>query len=156
MTVMIYPNRLTPKGWRVQDKVLRENRYFPISKHGSLEVAKKKAEQFEATLIKRRYFREMRLNLDVNKIFRPDGTVIGLSVTIKKTKEGTIAILKAQITVEGKQISTNRRLNNKVFQEQFVSITNWILEKKCIMPTSEIKSMLKESMPLYKKSTQLR
>lgn len=98
----------------------------------------------------------MRLNLDVNKIFRPDGTIIGLSVTIKKTKEGAIAILKAQITVEGKQISTNRRLNNKVFQEQFVSITNWILEKKCIMPTPEIKSMLKESMPLYKKSTQLR
>ena len=42
MTVMLYPTKTSPKGYRVQDKVLNVQKYFPFSKFGTPKKAEKK------------------------------------------------------------------------------------------------------------------
>lgn len=36
---MLYPNKHTPTGWRIQDKVLKVNRVFTVARYGSLAQA---------------------------------------------------------------------------------------------------------------------
>lgn len=40
MTLMLYPNKKEPKGWRLQDKALNVNLYFPASKYKTMSLAK--------------------------------------------------------------------------------------------------------------------
>ena len=93
MTVMLYPNKTDPKGYRVQDKILNINEYFPFSAHKNKDSQKSKDKALELAndrqleLNERRKYRELRLNLDINKLFNEDGSVIGLKRKTKK-KDG--------------------------------------------------------------------
>lgn len=150
MTLMLYPNKQDPTGWRLQDKVLKEQSYFPTKKYGSLDKAEAAGRKAEAELEKRRHYNNMRKELDINKLFYPDGTVIGLRVGNRNTKDGLVRILIAQVTVENKQISTSRILSNRNFRDVYTAMQSWILEKRGITRTREINLMFKKAEPLYR------
>jgi len=89
---MAHPNALNPKRYRVQDKIFGVQEYFSKSNFGTLRKAKLAAEKRQAELDVKRSYREKRLQLDFNKIFYDDGSVIGLRRTLKKRTDKTVEI----------------------------------------------------------------
>jgi hypothetical protein len=90
------------------------------------------------------------MQLDINKIFRPDGTVIGLKRTLKN-KSGSIKnILNIQISVKGKQIKTDVTIENKTFGQAYLKAQNKILELREIEHSPEITDMFKKVAGYYK------
>ncbi|BCL72795.1 hypothetical protein TUMSATVNIG1_47670 [Vibrio nigripulchritudo] len=150
MTVMLYPTKTSPKGYRVQDKVLNVQKYFPFSKFDSPKKAEKSAYAFQEQLNEKRRVRDIRLSLDVNQIFHADGSVKGLSKRKRRYGEEVVEALRAQVTVDGKQVSTDWQLKNRTFREAYKGIQDWILDKRGITRTREITNMFKEAEHLYK------
>lgn len=150
MTLMLYPNKHDPTGWRLQDKVLKVQMYFPTKQYGSLDKAEAAGRKEEAKLEKRRYFNSQRKELDINKLFYPDGSVIGLRVGSRKTKHGIMPILIAQVTVGNKQVSTSRLLLYRNFRDVYTAMQSWILDKRGITRTREISEMFKKTEHLYR------
>ncbi|MDG2757440.1 hypothetical protein P7M17_17910 [Vibrio parahaemolyticus] len=150
MTPILYPNKETPRAYRVQDKTLGVQRYFFFNKHGSADEAKHKADLEIKKLQERRRMRAIRLNLDINKVFHEDGRVKGLRTGTRKIEGKEIPLLIAQITVNGKQIKTDRRLYNRCFNEVYRSIQDWILDKHGIERTPEITRMFKSCAWMYR------
>ena len=109
MTVMLYPNKKDPMGYRVQDKIFKVNDYFPFSQHG--DKAFEKAETRQSQLDQNRKFRNMRLDLGINKIFKDSGEVIGLKRTTKVKITASIKIilfhLKSSTTLNLLYFTTN-------------------------------------------------
>ncbi|GLQ70865.1 hypothetical protein CW749_14390 [Vibrio sp. vnigr-6D03] len=151
MTVMLYPTKTSPKGYRVQDKVLNVQKYFPFSKFGTPKKAEKSAREFQEQLSEKRKVREIRLTLDVNQIFHADGSVKGLSKRLRRTNNGSVVeVLRAQVSVDGKQVSTDWQLKNRTFREAYKGVQDWILEKRGITRTREITNLFKEVEGMYK------
>ncbi len=150
MTVLRYPTKTSPKGYRVQDKVLKVQKYFPFSKFSSPKKAEKSARDFQKQLSEKRRVRDLRLKLDVNQIFYADGSVKGLAKRQRRSNGKTIPVLRAQVTVNGKQVSTDWQLKNRTFREAYQSIQDWILDKRGIARTREITNLFKEVEDLYK------
>ena len=82
MTVQLYPSAARPERYRVQERGLNEWVYFSPSTYGSMAKAKKAAEKYQAKLDRRLMYKAKRKELDINKLFRPDGTVKGLTLTL--------------------------------------------------------------------------
>ncbi|EGR3852999.1 hypothetical protein DEH12_16690 [Vibrio cholerae] len=150
MSIMLYPNKTEPTAYRIQDKVLGVQRYFAFSRYGSDQKAKQTAKAALEELKRRRRMRELRLELDANQLFYPDGRVIGLRTAKKTIKGREVPILIAQITVDGKQIKTDRRLLNRSFFDVYRDIQDWILTKKGIERTPEITQRFKQAAWLYR------
>jgi len=150
MTVMAHPNKQNIKRYRVQDKVLGIQEYFSISKYGN--KAKTLAEKRQKDISQKRLYRQIRMQLDINKIFHPDGTVIGLKRALKN-KSGTIKnILHIQISIKGKQKKTDITINNKTFEQAYLKAQNKILELREIEHSPEITGMFKKVAGYYKYS----
>ncbi len=150
MSLMLYPNKAEPQGYRLVDKVLSEQLYFPVKRYGSWDKAKAAAEKEESKLMQRRNLRELRLELGINQLFYPDGSVIGLRKGTRLIHGRLVNMLIAQITVNGKQIKTDRKLNNRTFRDAYISIQDWILQKRGIQRTLEITKQFKECEYLYR------
>ncbi|EJL6404741.1 hypothetical protein NMS23_003558 [Vibrio parahaemolyticus] len=150
MSILLYPSKRAPRGWRVQDCIFHENYYFPVSKYGSLARAKQAAIKVESRLQERRRLRALRLQLDINQLFYPDGAVIGLQRTTKNIRGKAVPLLIAQVTVNGKQVKTDRRLANRPFHEPYTSIQDWILEKRGLTRTREITQAFEACAYLYR------
>ncbi|EOW9487973.1 hypothetical protein ACOCGL_003439 [Vibrio cholerae] len=150
MSIMLYPNKTEPTAYRIQDKVLGVQRYFTFSRYGSDQKARQTAKAALEELQRRRRMRELRLELDANQLFYPDGRVIGLRTAKKTIKGREVPILIAQITVDGKQIKTDRRLLNRSFFDVYRDIQDWILTKKGIERTPEITQRFKQAAWLYR------
>ena len=129
MTIMLYPGKEDPKGYRVQDKVLQVNNYYPISIHGSLDKARLAATQEQERLNTRRRMRKLRMELPINKVFYENGKVIGMRTGKRIVKGEVINLLIAQITVDKKQITNSRQILGN-FKTQYLSLCTWILEKR--------------------------
>ncbi len=150
-TLMAYPNKRSPRGFRVQDKVLNYQAYFPFGRYGCPIKAAEAARAAQAKVNERRHLREVRLSLDFNQIFKRDGTVIGLRRTQRLINGKTINLLVAQVTVNGKQIKTDRRINvQNCFNEAYSSIQEWILNQRGIERTHEITTAFKKCAYLYR------
>jgi len=148
MTVMAHPNKQNIKRYRVQDKVLGIQEYFSIAKYG--DKAKILAEKRQKEISQKRLYRKIRMELDINKIFHPDGTVIGLKRT-SKNKSGSIkSIFHIQIHVNGKQKKTDITIDNKTFEQAYLKAQNKILELREIEHSLEIKQMFKKIAGYYK------
>lgn len=150
MTVMAHPNALNPKRYRVQDKIFGVQEYFSKSKFGTLEKAKLAAEKRQTELDVKRSYREKRLQLDFNKIFYDDGSIIGLRRTLKKRTNKTVEIFYIQIGVNGKQIKTQVTITNKTFHHAYKLAQNKILEIRNIERCFEITKMFNDAAYLYK------
>ncbi|NAX32007.1 hypothetical protein CAG63_18340 [Vibrio sp. V37_P2S8PM304] len=150
MTLMLHPNKENPTSYRLQDKTLNVQLYFPFKKHGSMANAKRAAEIAEKKVFERRKFRSMRFEIAINKLFYPDGRIIGLRLGQKIINGQKKRRLIAQITVDGKQIKTDRSLENKNFHTTYNSIVEWILDKRGIDKTIEIEQMIRAAEWLYR------
>ncbi|MER0262592.1 hypothetical protein ABRZ80_20490 [Vibrio vulnificus] len=149
MTIMAFPSKENPKAYRVQDKRLREQVYCWPSEFGSLAAAKLAAEKKEKEFQSRRKARALRMSLDINQIFHEDGRVRGLRRGTRRINGQNIPMLIVQITVNGKQIKTDRRLINRTFRDAYHEIQNWILARRGIERTYEITKMFKQVEPIY-------
>lgn len=149
MTVMLYPTKTEPMGYRVQDKVYKINEYFPFSKFG--DSAKKKAEKRQEELNHKRKYRTMSQNLDINQIFDQDGKVIGLKRMYKKKSGKYVDVLFFQIGVNGKQKSSDISLNNKTFKEAYRIAQDKILKLRNLERDLEITLMFRRAEKYYNK-----
>lgn len=149
-TVMLYPNKENPMGWRVQDKPLNENIYFPVSKLGSLDKAELEARKKAEKINGRRRMRSLRLELPLNQLFYKDGTVKGMRVGSREIKGVKTPILIAQIGVNGKQKKNTRILTNRPFTDAYYSLVEWILSEKKIEATPEIMRAFRKALPIYR------
>ena len=149
MTVMLYPTKTEPMGYRVQDKVYKINEYFPFSKLGS--KAKEKAEARQAELDEKRKFRDMSKKLCINQVFYPDGSVIGMKRMHKKKGIKYSEILFIQIGKNGKQVSTEVSLNNRTFKQAYELAQKKICEIREVEYDFEMKQLFKAVAYLYDK-----
>jgi hypothetical protein len=150
MTVMAHPNMQNIKRYRVQDKVFGIQEYFSIAKHG--DKAKILAEKRQEEISQKRLYRQIRMQLDINKIFHPDGTVIGLKRTLKNKSGSIKKILHIQISVNGKQKKTDITIDNKTFEQAYLKAQNKILELRKIKNSPEITEIFKKIAGYYKYS----
>jgi len=148
MTVMAHPNRKNIKRYRVQDKVLGIQEYFSIAKYG--DKAKILAEKRQEEISQKRLYRQIRMQLDINKIFHCDGTVIGLKRTLKNKSGSIKKVLHIQISVNGTQKKTDITIDNKTFEQAYLKAQNKILELRGIEPSAEITEMFKKIAGYYK------
>ncbi|MCP4483809.1 MAG: hypothetical protein GY823_04510 [Flavobacteriaceae bacterium] len=150
MTIMAHPNIQNIKRYRVQDKVLGIQEYFSITKHG--DKAKILAEKRQEEISKKRQYRQIRMQLDINQIFHSDSTIIGLKRTLKNKNGSIKEVLHIQISVNGKQKKTDITIDNKPFEQAYLKAQNKILELRKIERTSEITEMFKKVAGYYKYS----
>ncbi|WP_199481148.1 hypothetical protein [Vibrio owensii] len=150
MTLMLYPNKKEPKGWRLQDKALNVNLYFPVSKYKTMSLAKEAGRIEEHKLLRRRKLLALKSELPINQLFHDDGRVKGVRVASRTINGVTVPILIAQLTCNGKQLKTDRRLKNKCFREAYRSLQTWILKHKDIERTPEISRMFNDAESLYR------
>ncbi|BCL73970.1 hypothetical protein TUMSATVNIG1_59560 (plasmid) [Vibrio nigripulchritudo] len=149
MTVMLYPSKLNPKGYRVQDKIFKVQKYFPFSKFKTFECALEAAEVFQEELDKKRKYRELRSSLELNQVFDEVGRVKGMRVGFKTRKMRAVPVLVAQITVDGKQVSTDVQLVGKTFKSAFETVRDWILKKKGLSLSLELRHAFNQALPFY-------
>jgi len=147
MTVMAHPNKQNIKRYRVQDKVLGIQEYFSIAKFG--DKAKILAEKRQDEISQKRLYRKIRMQLDINKIFHPDGTVIGLKRTLKNKSGSIKKVLQIQISVNGKQKKTDITIDNKTFAKAYLMAKNKILELREVEHCPEITEMFKKVARYY-------
>lgn len=147
MTVMAHPSKENVQRYRVQDKVLGIQEYFSIAKHG--EKARALAERRQKEIARKRHLRQIRMQLDINKIFNADGTVIGLKRTFKNKSGAIKDILHIQITVNGKQKKTDITVENKTFKQAYKQAQDKILALRGIEPSVEITEMFNNIAGYY-------
>lgn len=148
MTIMAHPSRQNIKRYRVQDKVLGIQEYFSIAKYGN--KAKILAEKRQKEISQKRLYRKLRMQLDINKIFHQDGTVIGLK-RIMKVKSGSLkSVFFIQISMNGKQKKTDITIDNKTFEQAYLKAQNKILALRGIEHSPEISKMFKDVAGCYK------
>ncbi|WP_140151156.1 hypothetical protein [Vibrio parahaemolyticus] len=58
---------------------MNEQLFFSAHRFGSLYKAKREAEKVQARLVTRRHYHDLRQQLDINRVFYPDGRVRGTS-----------------------------------------------------------------------------
>jgi len=144
---MAHPNKQNIKRYRVQDKVLGIQEYFSIAKFG--DKAKILAEKRQDEISQKRLYRKIRMQLDINKIFHPDGTVIGLKRTLKNKSGSIKKVLQIQISVNGKQKKTDITIDNKTFAKAYLMAKNKILELREVEHCPEITEMFKKVARYY-------
>lgn len=150
MTVMGHPTAQNPVRYRVQDKIFGVQEYFSASKFGSLGKAKIAAEKRQAELDQKRAIRSRRLDLDINKIFHGDGSVVGLRRTFKRRGDKSVEIFAIQIGVDGKQVNTQVTITNRTFQQAYKLAQDKICALRCIDLCYEITKMFDDTAYLYK------
>jgi hypothetical protein len=150
MTIMYYPNKIEPKGYRVQDKIFDVQCYFPFSKYG--QKAKALAEQKQAYLDQKRAIRHSRMNMDINQIFYPDGSVIGLKRRVRRRPSDIVEVFFFQLTINGKQRKTDIVITGRTFHEAYLIIQEKILKLRDAQRCPEITGMFNDCAYLYKRS----
>ncbi len=149
MSVMPHPNKENPERYRVQDKVLGVQKYFSIAKYG--EKALSMAEEYQQQLNEKRKYREIRLNLGINKLFDSNGSVRGLSRRTRKRKgRADYDCLAIQVTVEKNvQKGTEIVLNGKKFEDAYRQAQDALLKLHNLERTPEITKMFQQTKRLY-------
>lgn len=147
MTILAHPSKQNVKRYRVQDKVLGIQEYFSISQYG--DKAYKFAEIRQKKLDKIRMLRNIRLNLDINKIFYPDGSIIGLKRSTRNRKQKLVEIFKIQVGISGKQKNTDVTITNRTFQDAYNIAQKKILSLRNIKQSLEIKTKFNDCAFLY-------
>jgi hypothetical protein len=149
MTIMLYPNKIKPLGYRVQDKVYEINEYFPFSKFN--DKSQLLASQRQLELDEKRKIRKIRLSMDINIIFKSTGEVIGLKRCIKKKAGKNVDVLFIQIGVNGKQKKTDISMNGKTFKEAYYIAQEKILKLRGIERDRELTLFFNKAAHRYNK-----
>lgn len=143
MTLMLHPSKANPQRYRVQDKELKIQRYFKLSE-------KEQAQAYEAELEERRKYRQLTKALPINRLFKADGSVKGLTrKTIKRQGRREYECLSIQVTVPGGQKKTEISLRKKPFNDAYRQAQDRILEMLDIERTAEITLAFNAAKPLY-------
>lgn len=150
MTVMLHPNRETPERLRVYDKELGIQEYFSFAKYGK-EKAWQLAKERQKVIDYRKKVRQHTRELAVNRIFAPDGRVIGLRrVTRKRHGRSPYEYLLVLVTVAPKEQKKREiSLTNRSFDEAYELAQDAILEFRGIERTPEISLKFRNAKKLY-------
>ncbi|MFV0576710.1 MAG: hypothetical protein ACK5NC_15015 [Vibrio sp.] len=135
--------------WRVQDKILNEQRYFSFKDFGSQEAALEAAQKYQADLDRRRKIRLARHELSHNKLFDKDGMIKGMRIG---QRDG-IPLLIAQVTYNGKQRKNTRRLTTHSLYQAYDQLCAWVMEIKEIEPDVYLRMDIKKSFFLFRNMT---
>ncbi|MCG3884436.1 hypothetical protein I3271_07015 [Photobacterium leiognathi] len=150
-TLMLYPNKENPSGYRIQDKALKVNICYTSSKYGDLDNAKKAADadMLKFTAIRKEFDKAKKR--DINRLFNVNGSVKGLVVR-SRVQSGVLKFdLVAQISPQpGKQIKTSRRIRDYDFDGAYLDIQAWILSKMNIARTDHITAAFKKAERFHK------
>lgn len=149
MAIKLHPTKESPTSYRIQDKVLGIQEYFPFSRYGSMKNAHEAAKLRNKLIVRQREIFDKAPVSDIDKVFYKTGEVIGLRRGTRKGKAGNVAdVLIAQITVDGRQVKTDRALTDG-FWGAYNGIMKWILEKKGVDKTLTIGKMMRDCHHLY-------
>lgn len=141
MSLALHPNKANPKRYRVYNKSLGVQEYFPLTKKGLAE-----AKLEEKHMRRRLEARRIAKGLAINRIFNDDGTIKGMKRTLRK-RAGKPDREIFYLCVD--QRTHTERLISDDFDKCYYSAIEWILRKKEIEMTSELKSMFRSSRRHY-------
>ena len=144
--ICLHPTKENPTSWRLQDKKLNVQEYFPFKRHGSQKLALAAVKARDKELNKRRLAAKLRSEIDSNLLFDCMGNVKGLSVMVS-SKRGVI--VKAQATINGKQKSNTRLISNRSPKEAFDELAAWLMKEKGIKSNVHLKHDLKAAYLLF-------
>ncbi|OXX19157.1 hypothetical protein B9J87_09650 [Vibrio sp. V19_P1S1T109] len=122
--------------------------YFSFSKYGTKEAALLALIKREEELSKRLKAKRLRSEIPYNMIFDKDENLKGTSFTCHPVRG---QLVKMQVTVNGKQKSTSRRVNNNDLIDVFLGLANWRMAKLGIVPCRVIKAQLRSSFKLFER-----
>ncbi|EKA3724407.1 hypothetical protein ACEZRY_004697 [Vibrio vulnificus] len=151
--ICLYPTKENPTSWRLQYKSLIVQVYFPFKKYDSRDAALLVAQERANALEQRKIAQKLRSELDYNRIFDELGNVKGLGFKGLGKKD---LLARMQVTVNGKQIGTTRRLCNRDLIDAFKELAYWRMAKLNISPDYDIKRQLKVSFRLFEQAYQHR
>lgn len=144
----LHPNKESPTCWRLQHKSLGVQEYFSFAKYGTKEAALLALIKREEELSKRLKAKRLRSEIPYNMIFDKDENLKGTSFTCHPVRG---QLVKMQVTVNGKQKSTSRRVNNNDLIDVFLGLANWRMAKLGIEPCRVIKAQLRSSFKLFER-----
>ena len=139
MTVLLHPSKTNPERYRVWDRELREQLYFPLSKAG-----KAAAEEYDAKIQVRKNARKLMAELGINKLFAPDGSVKGLRRIVRKDR-----CSREYLSLYAAKKQTDISVNDENFETAYKKAQDWLVEKHCIESTYEIRLMFKRAKNRY-------
>lgn len=147
---MLHPNRNTPERLRVYDKELGVQEYFSFAKYGE-ERAWQMARERQALIDYRKRMRQHTRELGINKIFAPDGRVVGLR-RVKRERKGRkpYEYLLVLVTISPKsQKKREISLSNRSFEQAYQLAQEAILAFRGVERTPEISRAFAEAKHLY-------
>ncbi|GBK97864.1 hypothetical protein VH1709_contig00012-0016 [Vibrio harveyi] len=142
----LHPTKDNPTCWRLQHKSLGVQEYFRFSEFGSKEAALLALIKREEELSKRLKARKLRSEIPYNLIFDETGNLKGTSFTCHPTRG---QLVKMQVTVNGKQKSTSRKVDNNDLIDVFLGLASWRMAKLGIEPCRVIRAQLRSSFRLF-------
>lgn len=141
MTVMLHPNKIEPKRYRVWDKELGEQAYYPLTEEG-----RKAADEHQERINRKKETRAMARNLGINKLFRPDGSVKGLKRKYRKRKDRDNY---EYFALYAQKQQTDIIIREDNFEDAYRRSQLWLMEKLDIEETFEIRQMFKKAKSMY-------
>ncbi|WP_318493522.1 hypothetical protein [Photobacterium leiognathi] len=155
-SLMLYPDKKNPSGYRVQDKRLKVNIYFPISKYGDLELAKKAAEVELQVLAELREYLDEIAKSDLRRMFSPTGILKGVRVHIYRRYKKPSIYITAQISPKpSQQIKIMRKLTFTNFDNVYIDVVNWIVEELGVERTPDIIRFINRSKRYFRKELEI-
>lgn len=149
MTILLHPNKLNPERYRVWDKELKVQRYFPLTKAGRVE-----AEKCNDRVSERKRARRLSRELDMNRLFDDKGCIRGLR-RLYRVRPGrkSYECLKVCIRTD-KNKSEYRELSLEIrsFDKAFELCMNWLIEKHDISLSRDLKVMFSQAKKYYENS----
>tara|TARA_R110002072_G_scaffold298269_2_gene471978 strand:+ start:26368 stop:26808 length:441 start_codon:yes stop_codon:yes gene_type:complete len=138
---MLHPNKTEPQRYRVWDREMNIQRYFPLTK-----VGKQAAYELDSKVSAAKNAKILISQLGINKLFAQNGSVIGLKrkYRIRKDRASYECFC---LYACGKQ--TEFVINSQNFENAFNKSVNWLLDKHGIAATFEIKQMFRKAKRFY-------
>ncbi|UZE97278.1 hypothetical protein [Alkalimarinus alittae] len=149
MTVMYHPSKDNPQRIRVLDKELGIQEYFSFSILGK-KKATRLAEERQAEIDRRKHIRRLQHDLAINKLFKEDGSIKGLSKRRRSRSKKEIELLSLQVVVDkGVQKHKEISLNCRSFDEAWEMLRSALLEIHKTEATYEINELFRNARRHY-------
>lgn len=141
MAILLHPSKEKPERYRVWDRGLKVQRYFPLTAKG-----KKSAENEEMRIQKRKRFKSIKDELSVNKLFDSDDNIKGLKRKIRE-RDGLATYEYFALYACKKQSEITI---GDSFDDAYQRATDWLLEMHGIESTLEIRLIFKKAKKKYR------
>lgn len=141
MAILLHPNKIEPKRYRVLDKSLKIQRYFPLSNSGL-----KEAERLQCKIDECKRAAELKRQLPLTKMFDSDHLIRGLKKrTIVRDDRKTTEVFKLYCNHKTTEVSISAHGFDKAFDKAI----EWLYEQNNIRPSLELKMEIKKAKRFY-------